>query len=622
LPKTLSELLCEVRRMREGGKGQKAILEYVKRVAGYYGIRVRQDLHMPHSAPKYRLRRPIVEAPAEEGGTSIIVVNPSGEKAGFVDFVVPEGCQLVPLVRGPEAVAGAQDEAGADRKEDGPEKRIALPVVRNKNGTYSVWLGAPRQPPDPRAAKAPTKTKEASPQAPTPRATPGESELVTVGRVVLSNDKKAPRAGRTAPICYECNGLVLDARTWRPLAVPPCAFAALPAAKVLDERLAAGDYDIVRVDDGTVVTVYSWEHPADGTVWAIGSSNGFDVSNLYWCGPLTYAEVFVDLARRRYPDFVAETGLGLEKDSDGGTRLRFDKLDCDYCYTIGFRHHNYHPVRADPERMWVVQCTYLGGPAPAVEFGGGRLPGLPPQTVCTADEIPGAGWPPTAGSLREIGKEAFERAAVFIATEAGERRDSRALPSELNYGYMLRARAGTSLPDLLVETPLLSNVRRVIYERPPRNIRDNITSGDRIAYSAVRAFLTIPMRATFLALCPEWKETYANFSEFANKVIEHAVHVARQKSLPGSRVPRPTTVTSLLAERLLDLVKGDNKNLEAFQPNLRDVVHDQLISPGNALVFHMAFQKHATRAKALRPEDPAEKREEGGPQEEEAAAGT
>ena len=116
----------------------------------------------------------------------------------------------------------------------------------------------------------------------------------------------------------------------------------------------ADAYDIIRVDDGTVVTLYKWNHPQHGSVWGMASNNGYDVSSLYWMGPMTYAEVFYDLALRRYPEFVAQTGMAIAR-TGKSTRLTFTKLDPSFSYTVGFRHHNFHPVVEDPERMWSIQ---------------------------------------------------------------------------------------------------------------------------------------------------------------------------------------------------------------------------------------------------------------------------
>ena len=419
---------------------------------------------------------------------------------------------------------------------------------------------------------------------------------MTVGRVVLSGDKQGSvRHGRDPPIYYECNGVVIDARTWRTLAIPPNAFNDRPSTKDVDGFLAEGLYDIIRIDDGTVVTLYCWDHPTDGPVWAIASSNGYDVSSLCWIGPLTYAEIFHDLAQRLYPGFVSETGLKLERPADGTTRLSFAQLDRSRCYTVGFRHHNFHPMTADPERIWQIQSADITGATPRVTYSGrGRgLPGIPDQHLCP-DGCLGAA--PSLEALRAAGSSAIPQATAFIAQSAalGPPRPppARELPAALNYGYILRSRDPARTKDhsnIIVGTPLLGRIRKIVYERAPRAVRDSLTADDRLEYNAMQAFLTASARADFLALYPGWAGRFLAYEEFVKNVIQLVVHTVRQRATAGAHEAALKTPTSQVARAILDHISRFEQ-LMPFHKDTESIVRDYVVTPDYAFLFLRAMR--------------------------------
>lgn len=420
------------------------------------------------------------------------------------------------------------------------------------------------------------------------------SHDATVGRLVLSCDRRAAGAacGKRVSMYYACNGMVIDARTWRVLSLPPSAFNQSPASKIINPFLAGNMYDIIRVDDGTVVTLYNWLHPVDGSVWALASSNGYDVSSLRWIGNLTYAEVFYDLAKRLYPAFVMDTGMSLAPTAEGAVRLAFTSLDTARCYTVGFRHHNFHPLMCDPERMWQIQCTNLQTMETTFNPSSGEgLPGVPGQNVYAnwaelAREFSPGIAPPlqlTLEGLRGFGKNAFEQAVAYIASP-----NPHSLTRKLNYGLILRSRDPSqtgAYSDLLVETPLLARIRKIVYERAPRTVRDNLSAEDRLEYNAMRAFLTAHEREDFLALYPQWTKRFQTYEEFVNNVVHLVIHATRQRAMaPTSREPPLTSATGQVAKALLVHICRYEK-LAAFHKDTVSIVRDYVVNPEYAFLY-------------------------------------
>lgn len=428
-----------------------------------------------------------------------------------------------------------------------------------------------------------------------------------VGRLILSS---ARRSAKTAVrLCSESSGVVIDARTWRVLSLPPRAFCSQPATKDLDRMLGDGLYDIIPVDDGTVLTLYAWDHPVEGHVWCLASSNGYDVSSLKWMGPLTYAEVFADLANRLYPDFVKASGMSLVVPPGGGTtRLAFKTLDTSKCYTIGLRHHNFHPLREDPERMWQIQHAILGDDSPILCYGVGGLPGIPLQKKFTS-------CPRTVAELLQRTHGALERAKAQIAAQhrksnenpthgdAPERTNEANLraqktetpttgevPSnkgadlpQLCYGFILRStdvsRTG-SQSDVLVESDLLKIVRRLAYDKAPRQFRDQLTCLTRLEYNAIRASLTPEDRKTFLALFPAWKARFHAYDTFIRNVIKQTIHHLRVKSmlLEAPKASPASTKTELIAQEMAAHILHSDP-VQPFSQDVDKVVADYVMDP-------------------------------------------
>lgn len=626
VPESLDDFLLEAQRMWASGLEQAAVVDYVYWSAARLGLTVRHDQHELHAAPETKADGGAGGAGA---GASDNTAAGASDNAGDAEVVADDGADEAAAGAGEadEAAAGAgeagagADEAGAGAGEAGEagettaeaelvaRKRatgrgarrrqkaarpVSVPCVRRRDGSHQLDIGrilGLSAAPGPRGA-AP-EAAEAKP-----------ARGATVGRLVLAGGRTGPgrRAGLAGPLRLACNGLVVDARTWRALAVPPRALTAAPPARTADAHLAAGLYDIIRVDDGTIVTLYCWDRPAAGPTWALASSNGYDVSSLRWSGDLTYAEIFHDLACRVYPQFAQETGIGL----DAGSRLTFARLDRTRCYTVGFRHHAFHPLTADPERMWQIQCWEVAGPTPRPAPEGAGLPHVPHQTLCDSGRLAAAAAgigaaaadaPLTCAALRALCRGALADAVEFVAglPAAGAWEPTpRGVgpPPGLHYGYILRSRRPDltgDCSDVLLESPLLARVRKLAYERPPAAVAAEVAPAERLEYCAVRAWLTATDRADFLALFPGWRPRLRAYEEFVENVVGQIVHTCRQRAMaPASREPALRSPTGQVARALLEHIR-QFVSLSAFSPDTPKIIHDYVVTPEYAYLFMRAL---------------------------------
>jgi hypothetical protein len=207
--------------------------------------------------------------------------------------------------------------------------------------------------------------------------------------------------------------------------------------------------------------------------------------------------------------------------------------------------------------------------------------------------------------LDHISRTALEDA---IAVIAGKAPTVPALPSTagvhvcpFNYGFILRSRnpeATGVYSDILCESPLLRRVRQLVYQRPLRQVRDELDESSRLEYNALKAFLTTTDRDDFLALFPEFAPRFAIYQEFVDNVIHLILHMHRQNAMaPSSRSAedkQPKTQTKTVARAMLIHILRHEKDFKAFHTDSRSIVHDFVVRPEYAVLYLRAIGLPAT----------------------------
>lgn len=575
---TLKSLVAELRSRAEAGETQETLVGWLYSIASGLGIRMRYDEHRSATA----------RAEPDDAGAD----DADADGAGSADGL--------PAPDTPEPRADA-DGPAARRK----PQPVPYSIVKGK---LVLFLDAALQEREPPASGRFDHLAE------------GES---FVGRIILSCDRGGARAD--APLCGECNGAVIDAQSWTHLVVPPRAFASRPSPREVDRALAVpdadgvvrtGHYDVIQVSDGTVVTLYGWRHPTKGLIWCLASSNGYDVSHLRWMGEKTYAELVYELMSA-LPGCAPATGLELLRDHlcPGDVRLGFRFLAPTRCYTVGFRHPNFHPMGADPPGIWNIQGAdlatgdpqYFGRQAEDAALG---IPGVPRQALYTREDIirlgaargrQGVGADGSAiqvADLEHISRTALEDAKAVIAKAAAK---APSLPAAagvhvcpMNYGFVLRSRdpgATPSCADVLYDSPLLRKVRQLVYQRPARGARDDLDETTRLEFNSLRAFLTATDRDTFIALFPEFQPRFVAYTEFVDNVIHLVLHMRRQDAMaPNTRSEsQPRGQTKLIARTLLNHIVQHEGDFRAFDENARSIVHDYVVRPEYTMLYLRAL---------------------------------
>ena len=442
-----------------------------------------------------------------------------------------------------------------------------------------------------------------------------------VGRVILSATHRRYRYNSL--LCGECNGVVFDARTWEFLVIPPRAFNFQFKHCVVDDALAAGHYDIIPVDDGTVITLYQWNEPGKGLTWCLSSANGYDLSSLLWMGPNTYTEIFYK-AGICYKEFAnPETGTGMSLlQIDKRFRLSFQKLDPTYCYTVGFRHHDFHPLIADPPRMWQIQCANLKTGKIEYEFEGEiGLKGIPRQKILSAEEKKELLNKYTKNSsVKIVANLTYQSFLQLVKTAYGdavhelhtvnaniqendidghpptpassEDKPQTQVARKFNYGYILRSRNPGKTgccSDILIESSLFKWIRKLIYEQHSASplVREELNNLNRLEYSAIRAYLDENNRKMFISLFTQFQTKYLNYGEFIRTLISQIREKMRTARLEYNNTSPPSTLIGQLAQEMCDdiLEQKQNRNLAVFVKDIESKIEDYVMNPEAAMLY-------------------------------------
>lgn len=341
------------------------------------------------------------------------------------------------------------------------------------------------------------------------------------------------------PIVFQCNGVILDSKTWKPLVIPPCAFNTQFKPAAVINNLA--NYKIYPCYDGTMVTLYYYNN-----TWCMSSAHGYDVSTHKWIGEKTYLEAMKTLL----PDYEAFLATLLPT----------------VCYSIIFRFHEFHPLLNDPQKVVLIRAVDLDS-MKELELEDKRLQSLL-QIIPAQRPYESVGNP--QDSNKKIFKSMIDRnASAFDAylksTPIGKKQKGVVTQSQLtsqqtpnstlntppnltpnlttntppisttfkshnphiHYGFILRDSNWHSASHVFLESSLLKQIRQHIYNLPKKNRTADlkITEKNRLNYSLLRAYLSpnFAAKEQFLHLFPQFTDTFKHYDDLISKITKRII---------------------------------------------------------------------------------------------------
>jgi hypothetical protein len=277
----------------------------------------------------------------------------------------------------------------------------------------------------------------------------------------------------------ECNGLVLDTHTHKLLVIPQLLCKSNINPDVINKHLNNGLYDIISIDDGTVINLYHWNNK-----WCISTARSYDLTHKKW-GTLTYKEVVKSILGDNEEKF-------------------YDTLDKSRCYTFGVKHKNIHPFKEDNKisinKIWFIQSVSLETKEISIKF----------ENDLNILESKYASF-----QTRNV-KDLFPLLEKSLHDFMYKTQNT-----EINYGFILRSKDNKKTGEnsnILLESSLLQNIRNLYYHSNFNKISQEMGYA-RDTYTLIYSYLDINRHSVFKILFPQYLPSFKTLNTITNDLI-------------------------------------------------------------------------------------------------------
>jgi hypothetical protein len=315
----------------------------------------------------------------------------------------------------------------------------------------------------------------------------------TDGRIILYTSKNQ-RFNKLDDISIECNGLVFDINTMKPLVVPTLNYISnISNISTINNYINNDLYDIYHINDGTVINLYWWE-PTNS--WVISTTRGYDLTNERWSN-LTYIEILKDILRINNHDI------------DDLYKL----LNKEQSYTFGFKHPSMHPFYEGTNTpiyaIWFIQSVNLDTFKISNDFDNNLNIQLQEKLERKVDDI------------------------KVIFKILNDSYDDYKSDKFINYGYIFRSKdisKTTEFSSLLLESSLMKKIRTLYYDSSLNNtIKDY--GYDRETYIIIYSYLTIKLHYLFKEMFPQHINKYERLNTITFNIVKDVILYVKDKSI-------------------------------------------------------------------------------------------
>jgi hypothetical protein len=303
------------------------------------------------------------------------------------------------------------------------------------------------------------------------------------GRMVFYTSKNQ-RFSDADPLKLECNGLVFDSINMKPLVIPQLTYRANVDTNIVNVNLSNNLYDIVVIEDGTVINLYWW---APTNSWCISTARSFDLTDKNW-GSLTYKEVVQKL-------------LG------DNTQKFYESLDKSHSYTFGIKTEDMHPFREGKDvpinKMWFIQSANLE--TLEINFNFPNEINIPGQIITDIN----------LNDITVLYNELNQGLDDFIYGQT----------SHPLYGYMLRSRDPSktgSHSNIVLESSLLQRIRQLYYHSSLSMYAQEMKY-DRDTYIIIYSYLDTNRHILFRKLFPHFITIFDVLDTITSNIVKNII---------------------------------------------------------------------------------------------------
>lgn len=283
-------------------------------------------------------------------------------------------------------------------------------------------------------------------------------------------------------------------------------------------------------------------------------------------GEKSYSEIIYDLFNRLYPNVAELCGIQLIDNLS----LDFSRLNKSKSYTIGFRHHNHHPLKSDPEYMWNIQNVHLH--TGKIEFNDG-IQGLPNQKIITAVN--------SLDQLNYLNKSSISEA---IRSES----------PVFNYGFILRSKnvsVTKEFSNILMGSSLLKKIKKNIYDYPANSLKQFIDNTNRFEYITMKNFFNKAERNEIIQLYPQLIEKFPLYAKCVNDTVLCTLDIMKNKQTNSNEpINYQTCIITLSYSLLKHIAKFEA--LDPFNKDTESILKDYYSNIEYSVLFLNAIGKY------------------------------
>jgi len=283
---------------------------------------------------------------------------------------------------------------------------------------------------------------------------------LTIKRLIMYN---------TSPLTYystqynlECNGLIYDWESNKPLVIPQITCITNYSKKKVINNYNKHLYNVVKIMDGTCINLYYYNN-----IWKISTIHGYDVTNLKW-NDHEYMEILKSSVPK---DF-------------------FDKLDKNKCYTFVISNIIYHPF-VDKNKNCIIHVQNIDLSTLQISYKNNiydQYSNVQINDQSIDENI----------TLDEIFNICNKSINNFINK------------GDINYGYLLYFKNYAKIDiysNVIIESSLLKNIKYFIYNNK-LNQHISFCNYDRITYLCIYHYMDKNEFELFNKLFPQYSEIF------------------------------------------------------------------------------------------------------------------
>ena len=326
----------------------------------------------------------------------------------------------------------------------------------------------------------------------------------------------------------ECNGLILEQNTWKPLVVPPRSLRYNINTESSNKYLHQGLYHIYKAQDGTCFNLYYYLNK-----WIISTTSGHTMNAVSWANGKSYQAIISEC--------LEHIGLTWETFTS--------QLDTTYCYSFGFRHPLMHKFQENVDepvyKIWFIQSVCLNEEAEYLWTNDASpIAIIPSQEVETS----------IVNNLRELYKTSSNALQNYLDNKT------------ICYGFILRSvnvsQTGEH-SDLYIESSLMRTIRRICYENSLIEQCHKNNWNKELAIT-LHSYLDMPNYEIFCRLFPSYSEKMQVYHRYVSDVVSNMVQLTTNNAY---QPVNHAEVSRMLLQMFHDNVRLQTKGLTAENLN-------------------------------------------------------